>query len=61
MNNIRIVVSPNVIDIASEINLLKTGKIGALANFIGMVRDNADATLETLTLEHYPQMTEKKT
>ena len=33
--------------------------IGAIASFIGLVRDLADAPLEQMTLEHYPGMTEK--
>lgn len=33
--------------------------VGALASFIGLVRDRADAPLEQMTLEHYPGMTEK--
>jgi len=33
--------------------------VGALASFIGLVRDHADAPLEQMTLEHYPGMTEK--
>ncbi len=33
--------------------------VGALASFIGLVRDSADAPLVEMTLEHYPGMTEK--
>ena len=34
--------------------------VGAVAAFIGTVRDvNADATVTSMTLEHYPGMTEK--
>jgi molybdopterin synthase catalytic subunit len=32
---------------------------GAVASFIGLVRDLPDAPLEQMTLEHYPGMTEK--
>ena len=32
---------------------------GAVASFIGLVRDLEDARLEQMTLEHYPGMTEK--
>lgn len=36
------------------------GKVGAMVNFIGLVRDVNDGdTISTLTLEHYPDMTEK--
>ncbi|MET0441502.1 MAG: molybdopterin synthase catalytic subunit MoaE, partial [Casimicrobiaceae bacterium] len=35
-------------------------RVGAVASFIGTVRDvNDAATVSTLTLEHYPGMTEK--
>ncbi len=34
--------------------------IGALVSFVGQVRDISDGdTINTLTLEHYPEMTEK--
>ena len=34
--------------------------IGAMVSFVGLVRDlNDNAEVNTLTLEHYPQMTEK--
>ncbi len=33
--------------------------IGAVASFVGLVRDLADAPLQTMRLEHYPGMTEK--
>ena len=36
------------------------GKAGAMVNFIGLVRDVNDGDeLSTLTLEHYPEMTQK--
>ena len=35
-------------------------KVGAIAVFIGLVRDiNADSSVSHMTLEHYPGMTEK--
>ena len=33
--------------------------VGAIASFIGLVRDLEDAPLESMRLEHYPGMTEK--
>lgn len=49
-------------DISCEIAALRAGnpKIGAIASFIGVVRDlnDGDAVAE-MTLEHYPGMTEK--
>ena len=36
------------------------GKVGGIVNFIGLVRDINDGdSINTLTLEHYPEMTEK--
>ena len=49
-------------DIGTEIARLRAGnpKIGAVASFIGLVRDvNDGSTVAGLTLEHYPGMTEK--
>jgi molybdopterin synthase catalytic subunit len=49
-------------DVAREIAQLRAGnaKVGAVAAFIGIVRDLNDASeIRTLTLEHYPGMTEK--
>ena len=49
-------------DIAREIAALRAGdaRVGAVAAFVGLVRDiNDAATVSTLTLEHYPGMTEK--
>ena len=48
-------------DAGSEIARLRAGDatIGAIASFIGTVRDVSDAaTITGLTLEHYPGMTE---
>jgi molybdopterin synthase catalytic subunit len=50
-------------DIAAEIAALKSGRadIGAVAAFIGLVRDHASSEKVTaMTLEHYPGMTEKE-
>ncbi len=49
-------------DIAVEIAALRRGnpKIGAIASFIGLVRDlNEGDQVAEMTLEHYPGMTEK--
>jgi molybdopterin synthase catalytic subunit len=49
-------------DIAREIAALRAGnpRVGAVASFIGTVRDvNDGSSVATLTLEHYPGMTEK--
>ena len=49
-------------DVAREIAALRAGdaRVGAVAAFVGLVRDiNDAAAVSTLTLEHYPGMTEK--
>ncbi len=49
-------------DCGAEIAALRAddGRVGAVASFIGTVRDvNDGAGVATMTLEHYPGMTEK--
>lgn len=49
-------------DIAEEIAALSRGKltVGAIATFVGLVRDVHDGTgVSAMTLEHYPGMTEQ--
>jgi molybdopterin synthase catalytic subunit len=49
-------------DIGAEIEALTAGKthIGGVVSFIGLVRDFAvDTAISTMTLEHYPGMTER--
>lgn len=49
-------------DLTTEVAALRGGnaKIGAVASFIGVVRDiNAGDPVAEMTLEHYPGMTEK--
>ena len=49
-------------DVGVELARLREGNpaVGAVASFVGTVRDvNDDAAVRTLTLEHYPGMTEK--
>jgi len=49
-------------DVGAEIAKLRKGnpKVGAVASFVGIVRDlNEGDAVATLTLEHYPGMTEK--
>ena len=49
-------------DAGAEIARLRQGdpKVGAVASFIGVARDNNDgASVATLSLEHYPGMTER--
>jgi len=49
-------------DVAAEMAALRMGnpKIGAIASFVGVVRDlNEGESVSTMTLEHYPGMTER--
>src|ERR1022692_3235846 len=49
-------------DVSDELAVLRAGdaRVGAVASFVGVVRDLNDASrVSTLTLEHYPGMTEK--
>ena len=50
-------------DVGGEIAALTRGKsgIGGVASFVGLVRDVSDgARFTSMTLEHYPGMTERK-
>ncbi|MEN9374406.1 MAG: hypothetical protein RIR79_1958 [Pseudomonadota bacterium] len=46
-------------DVSKELAALQAGdlRVGAVCSFVGTVR--GDGTLQTLELEHYPEMTEK--
>jgi molybdopterin synthase catalytic subunit len=50
-------------DLAHEqasMSLAGQGNVGAIVSFVGLVRDMNDGdVVNTLTLEHYPEMTEK--
>ena len=55
-------VQTEAFDFGREVDALRAGNpaIGAVVTFLGTVRDlNDDASVSTLTLEHYPGMTEK--
>jgi molybdopterin synthase catalytic subunit len=50
-------------DVGAELKALTDGRtdVGGLASFVGLVRDMASgAAVSTMTLEHYPGMTEKQ-
>jgi molybdopterin synthase catalytic subunit len=58
----KILVQESDFDPGAEIAALHTGqpRVGAVASFVGLVRDlNEGEGVTTLTLEHYPAMTEK--
>ncbi len=54
MIEIRVASAP--FDVASELDRLSAAGVGGIASFIGIVRGDGD--LRSLTLEHYPVMTE---
>lgn len=56
----RILVQAADFDTGAELARLQdsAGPTGAIASFLGIVRNNAAGTLAHLTLEHYPGMTE---
>jgi molybdopterin synthase catalytic subunit len=58
----RVCVQTEDFNVGDELNLLRqaSGDVGAVVSFIGLVREMGDQTaIQTLTLEHYPEMTEK--
>jgi len=57
----RIRIQQEDFDVGAEIAAMRGDRrIGALAAFVGLVRDiNDSAQMQELTLEHYPGMTEK--
>jgi molybdopterin synthase catalytic subunit len=58
-----IIVQSEDFDVGLELKKLTDGnhKIGGLASFVGLVRDMAgESAISSMTLEHYPGMTEKQ-
>jgi len=57
----KIIVQSDDFDLTTEVALAKAGNssIGAIVSFVGTVRDLQSKNLNTMTLEHYPGMTEK--
>ena len=45
-------------DVSTELKALSGAGAGAQVSFVGLVRDE-DASLQSMTLEHYPGMTER--
>ncbi len=56
---IKISVQSKDFDMSTESRLISEGHhdIGAIVSFTGLVRDLADKSLKSMTLEHYPAMT----
>jgi len=57
----KIIIQQQDFDLTNEIGLAKgdNSNIGAVVSFVGMVRDLDNESITKMTLEHYPQMTEK--
>jgi molybdopterin synthase catalytic subunit len=58
----RVRVQPEDFDVGRELDAMTRGRkdVGAVASFVGLVRDANDGqSVRTMTLEHYPGMTEK--
>ena len=57
----KIIVQTEDFDLTTEVELIKStnSSIGAVVSFIGTVRDLTSESLVSLSLEHYPGMTEK--
>jgi molybdopterin synthase catalytic subunit len=59
---VRIEVSEADFDLNAELNKMRAGRtdIGAICSFIGLVREsNLGSRVSSMTLEHYPGMTER--
>jgi len=57
----KIVIQEQDFDLTTEAALVRgnNSDIGAVVSFVGTVRDLDNASIQTMTLEHYPGMTEK--
>ncbi len=57
----KITVQKEDFDLSTEVKLARENNstTGAIVSFVGTVRDHEDDSLSSMTLEHYPQMTEK--
>lgn len=58
----KILVDDKDFDAGAEITALRAGnpQVGAVAIFVGLVRDsNAGSNVDSMTLEHYPAMTQR--
>ena len=57
----KIVIQTKDFDLSTEVELIKSANssTGAVVSFIGTVRDLVSESLISLTIEHYPGMTEK--
>lgn len=57
----KIIIQQQDFDLTNEVGLAKDddSNIGAIVSFVGTVRDLDNESITKMTLEHYPEMTEK--
>ena len=57
----KIVIQTEDFDLTTEVSHTRSNnaQIGAIVSFIGTVRDLHPGSITSMTLEHYPEMTEK--
>lgn len=57
----KIIVQKEDFDLSNEVKLARgnNSDTGAVVSFVGTVRDLKGTSLKSMTLEHYPEMTEK--
>jgi molybdopterin synthase catalytic subunit len=60
----RVSIQTQDFDLSQEVSRLQAGdkRVGAICSFVGLVRDRnagAEASVQSMELEHYPGMTEK--
>ncbi|SMN16213.1 Molybdenum cofactor biosynthesis protein MoaE [uncultured Candidatus Thioglobus sp.] len=57
----RIIIQEQDFDLSTEVALARgtDSNIGAIVSFVGTVRDLENESIKKMTLEHYPNMTEK--
>ena len=57
----KIIVQKEDFDLSNEVKLARgnNSDTGAVVSFVGTVRDLEGTSLKSMTLEHYPEMTEK--
>ena len=56
-----VIIQKSAFDVGDQINAFSQNhtKMGAIATFTGIVRDNDNETLKAMEIEHYPGMAEK--
>ena len=58
---VKIKIQNNDFDVSKETKILQQNQTGAIVSFVGVVRgfdEKINSVIESMTLEHYPEMTE---